>query len=39
MYRLTRGAGFGCIGSPITSLVYASFTLLFVLEAAAWLTH
>src|SRR5258708_7354111 len=26
---LTRGAGFGYIGSTITSLIYASFTFLF----------
>jgi signal transduction histidine kinase/CheY-like chemotaxis protein len=32
---LTRGAGFGYIGSTITSLIYASFTfLLFSVEAA-----
>jgi signal transduction histidine kinase/purine-cytosine permease-like protein len=32
---LTRGAGFGYIGSTITSLVYASFTFIFfALEAA-----
>ncbi len=32
---LTRGAGFGYIGSTITSLIYASFTFLFfALEAA-----
>ena len=35
MDLLTRGAGFGYIGSTITSFVYASFTfLLFALEAA-----
>ena len=26
---LTRGAGFGYIGSTITSLIYASFTIIF----------
>ncbi len=32
---LTRGAGFGYLGSTITSLIYASFTfLLFALEAS-----
>src|SRR5258708_5994310 len=32
---VTRGAGFGYIGSTITSLIYASFTFLFfVIEAA-----
>lgn len=32
---LTRGAGFGYLGSTITSLVYASFTfLLFAIEAS-----
>ncbi|MBP0016283.1 MAG: histidine kinase [Cyanobacteria bacterium SBLK] len=32
---LTRGAGFGYIGSTITSLIYASFTFIFfALEAA-----
>lgn len=32
---LTRGAGFGYIGSTITSLIYAAFTfILFALEAA-----
>ena len=35
MDLLTRGAGFGYIGSTITSLVYASFTFIFfALEAA-----
>ena len=35
MDLLTRGAGFGYIGSTITSFVYASFTfILFALEAA-----
>src|SRR6202161_1196559 len=32
---LTRGAGFGYIGSTLTSLIYASFTfLLFAIEAS-----
>src|SRR5262249_26046164 len=32
---LTRGAGFGYIGSTVTSLIYASFTFLFfAIEAA-----
>lgn len=30
MDLLTRGAGFGYIGSTITSLVYASFTFIFI---------
>ena len=35
MDLLTRGAGFGYIGSTITSLIYASFTFVFfALEAA-----
>ncbi|MDO9073471.1 MAG: ATP-binding protein [Rubrivivax sp.] len=35
MDLLTRGAGFGYIGSTVTSLVYASFTFIFfALEAA-----
>jgi signal transduction histidine kinase/CheY-like chemotaxis protein len=35
MDLLTRGAGFGYLGSTITSLIYASFTfLLFAIEAA-----
>ena len=35
MDLLTRGAGFGYIGSTITSLVYASFTFIFfAIEAA-----
>lgn len=35
MDLLTRGAGFGYIGSAITSLIYASFTFLFfAIEAA-----
>ena len=35
MDLLTRGAGFGYLGSTLTSLVYASFTFLFfALEAA-----
>jgi signal transduction histidine kinase/CheY-like chemotaxis protein len=36
---LTRGAGFGYIGSTITSLVYASFTFIFfAIEAAIMAT-
>src|SRR5690606_11082132 len=35
MDLMTRGAGFGYIGSTLTSLIYASFTFLFfALEAA-----
>ena len=35
MDLLTRGAGFGYLGSTITSLIYASFTFIFfALEAA-----
>jgi signal transduction histidine kinase/CheY-like chemotaxis protein/purine-cytosine permease-like protein len=35
MDLLTRGAGFGYLGSTLTSLIYASFTfILFALEAA-----
>ena len=35
MDLLTRGAGFGYIGSTITSLIYAGFTFIFfALEAA-----
>jgi signal transduction histidine kinase/purine-cytosine permease-like protein len=35
MDLLTRGAGFGYLGSTVTSLIYASFTFLFfALEAA-----
>ena len=35
MDLLTRGAGFGYLGSTITSLIYASFTfLLFAIEAS-----
>ncbi|MBY0235776.1 MAG: hybrid sensor histidine kinase/response regulator, partial [Burkholderiaceae bacterium] len=35
MDLLTRGAGFGYIGSTLTSLIYASFTFIFfALEAA-----
>ena len=35
MDLLTRGAGFGYLGSTVTSLVYASFTFIFfALEAA-----
>src|SRR6056297_854459 len=35
---LTRGAGFGYIGSTITSLIYASFTFIFFALEAAILT-
>ncbi|WP_298983709.1 ATP-binding protein [uncultured Roseibium sp.] len=36
---LTRGAGFGYIGSTVTSLIYASFTFIFfALEAAIMAT-
>ena len=35
MDLLTRGAGFGYIGSTITSLIYASFTFLFFAFEAA----
>ena len=35
MELLTRGAGFGYIGSTISSFIYATFTfILFALEAA-----
>ena len=35
MDLLTRGAGFGYLGSTITSLIYASFAFIFfALEAA-----
>jgi signal transduction histidine kinase/purine-cytosine permease-like protein len=34
---LTRGAGFGYIGSTITSMIYASFTFIFfAIETAIW---
>ncbi len=34
---LTRGAGFGYIGSTLTSLIYAAFTLIFfAIETAIW---
>ena len=34
---LTRGAGFGYIGSTSTSLIYASFTfILFAIERRSW---
>ena len=34
---LTRGAGFGYVGSTITSLIYAFFTLIFfAIETAIW---
>jgi signal transduction histidine kinase/CheY-like chemotaxis protein/purine-cytosine permease-like protein len=35
MDLLTRGAGFGYIGSTITSLIYASFTFIFLAIEAA----
>ncbi|WP_232629232.1 hybrid sensor histidine kinase/response regulator [Methylobacterium sp. Leaf118] len=35
MDLLTRGAGFGYLGSTITSLIYASFTFLFLAIEAA----
>jgi cytosine/uracil/thiamine/allantoin permease len=39
MDLLTRGAGFGYLGSTITSLIYASFTFIFfALEAAIMAT-
>ena len=34
---LTRGAGFGYVGSTVTSLIYASFTcIFFALETTIW---
>ena len=40
MDLLTRGAGFGYIGSTITSLIYASFTfILFALKRRSWPTR
>jgi signal transduction histidine kinase/purine-cytosine permease-like protein len=34
---LTRGAGFGYLGSTLTSLIYAAFTLIFfAIETAIW---
>jgi len=37
---LTRGAGFGYMGSTITSLIYASFTfILFAIEASILSLH
>ena len=34
---LTRGAGFGYVGSTLTSLIYASFTFIFfAIETAIW---
>lgn len=32
---LTRGAGFGYLGSTVTSLIYASFTFIFFATEAA----
>lgn len=39
MDLLTRGAGFGYIGSTITSLIYASFTFIFFAIEAAIMAH
>jgi signal transduction histidine kinase/purine-cytosine permease-like protein/DNA-binding NarL/FixJ family response regulator len=39
MDLLTRGAGFGYIGSTITSLIYASFTFIFFALEAAIMAH
>lgn len=39
MDLLTRGAGFGYIGSTITSLIYASFTFIFFALEAAIMTR
>ncbi|MGN0908993.1 MAG: hybrid sensor histidine kinase/response regulator, partial [Succinivibrio sp.] len=36
---LTRGAGFGYLGSSITSLIYASFTFIFLAFEAAILAQ
>ncbi|PWR19453.1 hybrid sensor histidine kinase/response regulator [Zavarzinia aquatilis] len=36
---LTRGAGFGYIGSTLTSLIYASFTFIFFAIEAAIMAH
>ncbi len=36
---LTRGAGFGYLGSTVTSLIYASFTFIFFALEAAILSH
>ena len=39
MDLLTRGAGFGYIGSTITSLIYATFTFIFFAIEAAIMAH
>ena len=40
MDLLTRGAGFGYIGSTLTSLIYASFTFIFVRsKRRSWPMH
>ncbi|TXF11051.1 hybrid sensor histidine kinase/response regulator [Pelomicrobium methylotrophicum] len=39
MDLLTRGAGFGYLGSTLTSLIYASFTFIFFALEAAILAH
>ncbi len=39
MDLLTRGAGFGYIGSTITSLIYASFTFIFFAREAAVMAY
>ncbi|HTE16546.1 MAG TPA: hybrid sensor histidine kinase/response regulator, partial [Burkholderiales bacterium] len=39
MDLLTRGAGFGYLGSTITSLIYASFTFIFFAIEAAIMAH
>ncbi|MEF7615133.1 ATP-binding protein [Aquincola sp. MAHUQ-54] len=39
MDLLTRGAGFGYLGSTITSLIYATFTFIFFALEAAILAH
>lgn len=39
MDLLTRGAGFGYLGSTITSLLYASFTFIFFAIEAAIMAH
>ncbi|URI07026.1 ATP-binding protein [Aquincola tertiaricarbonis] len=39
MDLLTRGAGFGYLGSTVTSLIYATFTFIFFALEAAILAH
>jgi purine-cytosine permease-like protein len=39
MDLLTRGAGFGYIGSTLTSLIYASFTFIFFAREAAVMAY